>query len=337
MLNEIKTLCTLNGTSGREANIRDYIIKEIADYADYTVDALGNIIAFKKGSQPRNKKLMVCAHMDEVALIITYINSNGFLKFTCVGGIDPQVLAGKTVSVNGNVGVIGVKPTHLLSSKEKESFPSVSDLYIDIGATSDEDARKYVAEGDIAYFVSDCIELGTDMLKAKAIDDRFGCAVLLKLIRQEIRYDTYFVFTVQEEVGTRGAMTSAFSVAPDYAIVIEATTAADLLGVEGENKVCELGKGAVVSFMDRGTVYDNNLYKFSFSLAKKRNIDIQTKTKVAGGNDASAIHKSRCGVKTVAVSVPCRYIHSPSCVVNKKDIDSVYSLVNALIEELPND
>ncbi len=337
MLNELKTLCKLNGTSGRENDVRNYIIKEIADYVEYNIDALGNIIAFKKGAQPRNKKLMVCAHMDEVALIVTYIDSSGFLKFSSVGGIDTQVLAGKTVTINGNIGVIGVKPIHLLSSKEKETFPSASDLYIDIGAKSDEEARKYVSEGDIAYFVSDCVELGSNQLKAKAIDDRLGCAVLLKLIRSEIKYDTYFVFTVQEEVGTRGAMTAAFTVAPDYAIVIEATTAADLLGVEGENKVCTLGKGAVVSFMDKGTVYDNDLYKFSFSLAKKYNIDIQTKTKVAGGNDASAIHKSRGGVKTVAVSVPCRYIHSPSCVINTKDIDSVYNLVKVLVEELPDD
>jgi len=334
MINELKKLCSLNAASGRENEVRDYIIKEITPYADYKTDPLGNIIAFKKGKFSAKKKVMLSAHMDEVALIITYIDNSGFLKFTTVGGIDTQVLAGKRVSVNGHIGVTGVKPIHLLKGKEKESYPEIGDLYIDIGATSREDALKYVSEGDIAYFISDSIDLGSNLLKAKSVDDRLGCAVLLKMIRSDLKYDSVFVFTVQEEVGTRGATAAAHTVAPDYAIVVEATTAADISGVEDENRVCCLGGGAVVSFMDRATVYDRELYKLAFRLASDKNIKLQTKTKVAGGNDAGAIHKSRGGVKTIAVSIPCRYIHSPSCVINTDDIDSVYNIVEALQEAL---
>ncbi len=334
MINELKTLCSLNSASGRENEVRDYIIKEISPYVDYTIDALGNIIALKKGLSEAKNKVMISAHMDEVALIVTYIDESGFLKISTVGGIDNQVLSGKRVTINGNIGVIGVKPIHLLKGKEKEAYPEISDLYIDIGAKSKEDALKYVSEGDIAYFLSDVVELGDNLLKAKAIDDRIGCAVLLNLIRSELKYDTYFVFTVQEEIGTRGATTASYTVAPDYAIVVEATTAADILGVDGDSKVCSLGEGAVISFMDRATVYDRELYKLAFKLGAEKEIKLQTKTKVAGGNDAGAIHKSRGGVKTIAVSVPCRYIHSPSCVINKADIDSVYNITKALQEAL---
>ena len=277
---------------------------------------------------------MLSAHMDEVALIVTFIDDSGFLKFTTVGGIDTQVLAGKKVIINGHIGVTGVKPIHLLKGNEKDKYPEVDDLYIDIGASSKEDAEKYVTEGDVAYFVSEHIELGDNLLKAKAIDDRLGCAVLLNLIRKPLKNDAYFVFTVQEEVGTRGAATAAFTVAPDYAIVVEATTAADLPGAENENKVCVLGEGAVISFMDRATVYDKDLYKLAFRLGKDKNIKLQTKTKVAGGNDSGAIHKSRGGIKTIVVSIPCRYIHSPSCVINKSDINAVSAITEALLEAL---
>ena len=334
MINNLKTLCSLNAASGREDEVRDYIIKQIAPFTKYRVDALGNIIALKRGKFRTEKTVMLSAHMDEVALIITYIDDSGFLKFTTVGGIDTQVLAGKKVTVNDNIGVIGVKPVHLLKSKEKESYPEINELYIDIGATSKEDALKYLSEGDIAYFMTDTVDLGDNLLKAKAIDDRLGCAVLLKMIKSELKYDSVFVFTVQEEVGTRGAATAAFSVQPDYAIVVEATTASDILGVENENKVCSLGNGAVISFMDRATVYDRDLYKLAFKLGAEQNIKLQTKAKVAGGNDAGAIHKSRGGVRTIAVSVPCRYIHSPACVIKKSDIDSVYNIVSALQEAL---
>ena len=158
--------------------------------------------------------------------------------------------------------------------------------------------------------------------------------MMIDMIRSELEYDTFFVFNVQEEIGLRGSRVSAFSVAPDFAIVLEATTAADIDGVSGAKRVCSLGNGPVVSFMDRSTVYDKELYNLAFDIAAENNIPCQTKTMIAGGNDAGAIHISRGGVRTIAVSVPCRYLHSPSCVIQWSDLENSLSLVKKLSQRI---
>ena len=330
----LKELCLLNGASGDESCVRDYIISEIKNYCEYSVDAIGNIIAFKKGKSKPGKKLMLCAHMDEVAFIITGITGDGYLKFTTVGGIDPHAVINRTVSVNGVKGVIGAKAVHQLSESEKKTQPSVSQLTVDIGAKSDEEAKKYVSLGDYAYFVSDFTEFGDGFLKAKALDDRIGCMLLIELIKSELEYDAYFAFNVQEEVGLRGAKCSAYSVNPDYAIVLETTTAADLNACTGADRVCVLGNGPVVSFMDSRTVYDRDMFQKAFDAAKSNNIPCQTKTAVAGGNDAGAIQTSRSGVKVLAVSIACRYIHSASSVVKLSDIDCTRKFIKEFINAL---
>lgn len=338
MYNTLKELCLLNGTSGREEKIREYIINKIKDKADITVDPMGNVIAFVKGENRAKNKVMISAHMDEVGFIIRYITDDGFLKFTPVGGVDAKVVYGRNVVVgDGEInGVVCVKPVHLLEGDEKQKCPLIKDMFIDIGASSKEEAEKYVRIGDSAYFVSDYVEFGSSLVKAKAIDDRSGCAAMLKMIENGVKYDTYFAFLVQEEVGCRGAKVAAFSVDPDYAIVLEATTAADVADTDDINSVCKLGDGAVVSFMDNGTVYNMDLFKKSYEIAEKNNIKWQTKTMVAGGNDASAIHLSRGGVYTLAISIPCRYIHSATCVANKDDMMSVYNLAVKMNEEFAN-
>ncbi len=304
----LKTLCELNGTSGREDTVRDFLIAHLPKDVSYTVDALGNLIVEKRGAQRAKNKVMLASHMDEVGLIITYITDDGFLRFAAVGGIDARALFGKAVKVGENAisGVIGGKAVHQLTKDEKNTVPEIEDLLIDIGART----------------------------KAKAIDDRAGNLVMLEMLQQDLPYDLTFCFTVQEEIGTRGAEAVTDTVAPDYAIVLESTTAADLPDVGGYRQVCKTGGGAVVGFMDRGTVYDKSLFDLAFRLAKENNIPCQTKTMVAGGNDASAIHKAAGGVKTVAVSVPCRYIHSASCVAKKEDIDSVARLSRVLADTL---
>ena len=338
MLESLKELCRLNGTSGREEAVREYILKQIGSNAECSVDNLGNIIVFKKGNQPAKKKVMLAAHMDEVGFIVNYITDDGFLKFSCVGGIDKRVVFGRSVLINRDVhGVIAAKPIHLLDSDEKDKIPSIDKMYIDIGAKDKADALKKVSLGDVAFFDSDVRALGKNKLKGKAIDDRAGCAIMLDMIKGEIPFDTYFVFTVQEEVGLRGARVAAYSLDPDYAVVIETTTAADVAGVSGEKRVCSLGGGAVVSYMDRSTIYDKTLYDFAFAVAEKNSIKCQTKSMVAGGNDAGAIHITRGGIKTITVSVPCRYLHSPSCVIDVDDFYSVSSLVRILAESMADD
>ncbi|MDE7098711.1 MAG: M42 family peptidase, partial [Ruminococcus sp.] len=295
----LKELCIINGVSGDETAVRENIISRIKDYCEYTVDNLGNLICFCNGRKKSDKKVMICTHMDEVGFIITYINDDGTLCFDEVGGIDTSVIIGRQVKVGSISGVVGSTAVHNLSSEEREVPPKTDSLYIDIGADSREDAEKYVSLGDCVYFDSDFIEMG-DCIKSKAIDDRAGCAMMIKMIQEKPEYDTYFVFNVQEEIGLRGSRVSAFAVQPDFAIVLEATTAGDIDGVSGAKKVCQLGKGAVVGFMDRSTVYDKELYKLAFDTAKEINVPCQTKTMIAGGNDSGAIHLSGRGVRTIA-------------------------------------
>lgn len=331
----LKTLCELNGASGREHAVRDYIISCLPKNCEYKVDALGNLIVEKKGAKTPQNKVMLDAHMDEVGFIVTYITDDGYLKFETVGGIDERVIFGRAVTVGKNslTGVIGAKAVHQLTGEEKGKLPKVDEMFIDIGAKSKEEAQKYVAPGDAVYFKSQYCEFGDGFIKAKAIDDRAGCFVLLKMLNSDLPYDMTFSFSVQEEIGTRGAAASAFSVNPDYAVIVESTTAADIPDVPEQKKVCKLGGGAVISFMDKGTVYDSELYGRAFAIAEENDIKCQTKTVVAGGNNAAAVHRAAGGVRTLAVSVPCRYIHSGAGVAKKDDIDSVFKLTKLIAEE----
>lgn len=336
MIKTLKELCLLNGISGDESCVREYIIEKIRDKCDYSVDNLGNITAFRKGKKTPEKKLMIAAHMDEVGLIVTSVRSDGTLTFETVGGIDSAVIIGKRVKIgkNGLSGVVGSKAIHKLSAEEREKAPKISDLYIDFGASDKAEAEKYVSAGECVYFDSEFMEFGNNRIKSKAIDDRAGCALMLRLIEEEPEYDTFFVFNVQEEIGLRGSTVSAFSLQPDIAIVLEATTAADIDGADCAAKVCTINDGPVVSFMDRSTMYDKELYKTAFETAKENGIKCQTKSMIAGGNDSGAIHISGKGVRTIAVSLPCRYLHSPSCVISKQDFDDAYRLVKLMMKRV---
>ena len=330
MIELLNKLCLIDGTSGDEASVRDYIISQIKDCCEYKVDNLGNIIAFKKGKNTPQKKVLIDAHLDEVGLIITHIESDGFLRFKTVGGIDASALMFRRVLINGKtLGVIGGKPVHLCEGDERKKLPSSDNLYIDVGLSSKEEVEKLVVAGDCAVMCSDFTVTGNKIL-SKALDDRVGCAVLIDLLKQDAEYDFYATFSVQEEVGLRGARVAAFSVDPDAAIVIDGTTAADIAGVPDSKKVCRQGEGAVVSFMDGATSYDREYYK----AALNSGIKAQSKCAVAGGNNAGSIHLSRGGVRTVAVSVPCRYIHTASSVADINDIIAVRDLAKYMINQI---
>ncbi|MGN0632840.1 MAG: M42 family metallopeptidase [Oscillospiraceae bacterium] len=336
LIDYLKDLCTLDGISGDEGAVAEYICKAIDGKCEYKIDNLGNIIAFCKGKKPALKKTLISAHMDEVGLIVTYVNPDGTLNFSTVGGIDPRVLFGRRVYVgkNKHLGVIAGKAIHNLSSDERSKAPSAEAMTIDIGAADREDALKRIRPGDSVVFDSQFLRFGNDRIKCKAIDDRAGCAIMLKIIEDQPEYDTIFTFVVQEEVGLRGATAASFTAAPEIAIIIEATTASDIPSSAGEKRVCELGKGPVVSFMDRHTIYDKELYHMAFETAGQLGIPCQTKTLVAGGNDAGAFSVSRGGVRTAAVSLPCRYLHSPSCVIDHEDMVNSYKLIKKLLERI---
>ena len=334
MKNILKQLCLVDGVSGRESLVRETIISLLPSDCEYSVDALGNLIVKKKGKRTSKNKIMLSAHMDEVGMIVTFIEQDGSLKFSTVGGIDPDVIVGSCVRINNICGVIGSKPIHLKSAQDRSKSISVDDLFIDIGASCKEQAEELVNLGDVATFDSGFLEFGEKKIKSKAIDDRFGCAVLLKLLKEDIDYDFTCAFLVQEEVGLRGARPATYSTNPDMAVIFETTTAADTPLSSGKDKVCVLGSGAVVSFMDNATIYDSELYKLAFLTAKENNILCQTKTAIAGGNDAGAISQSRCGVKTISISLPCRYLHSACCVADEKDMDAILNLAKNFLPKL---
>lgn len=336
MIDKLREICLINGTSGDESHVREFIKSNIHSNSVGT-DKLGNLIVFKKGKQTPKNRIMFAAHMDEVGFMITDITEDGFLRFGAVGGINPAVVLGRTLRLeSGACGVVGTKAVHQQSAEERKKLPEIGDMVLDIGASSREEAEKLAPLGSTAYFESDFFEFGDGFVKGKAIDDRAGCLIMMDMINSELEYDATFVFTVQEEVGTRGAKVVVPSAVPDIAFVLETTTACDISGVTGAKRVCELGKGAVVSYMDKGTVYDRGLYSLAFETAKANNIPIQTKTLVAGGNDSGAIHVSGRGVRTCAVSLPCRYLHSPSCVIKMSDFYAVKSLAEKLLVAAAN-
>lgn len=336
--NDIYRLSCLPGISGREKKVAIFLETE-AESRGYTVqrDGLGSLCCQKGGEpDPLRPRLMISAHMDEVGMMATYIEDDGLVRFTCVGGIDARVLPGRAVYLPRThcYGVIGVKPIHLIDSAQRGKTISVDDLALDLGVDSKEEALKLVQPGDEIGFDFQGWTYQGNLWRGKALDDRAGCAILLQLMEEIHDPNVTFCFLVQEEVGCRGAKAVAERMQPDYSIVLEATTAADLPGVPDQKQVCKLGKGAVVGFMDRSTIYSQILYQTAFRLAEEQNIPIQSKTMVAGGNDAGAIHTAAGGVKALAISVPCRYLHSPSCVIDPQDAYAVRDLANVLAQEI---
>ena len=331
----LKKLCSANGISGCEKSVREIIIDEIKDFAtDITVDNLGNLIVFKKGKNAPKKKVLISAHMDEVGFIVTDITSDGFIKFDEVGGIDRRVVLGCNVTINNTVnGVVGVKPIHLSTGDEGSTIPKYSDMYIDIGAKDKEDALKYVSYGDCINFDSCYTDNGYSIM-SKAIDDRLGCFMMIEMIKSDLPYDMHFTFVVQEEVGLRGAKVASYTVNPDFAIVLESTTAADIPDVPSSKQVCNVGNGAVIGYMDRATIYDRQMIEKCKEIAESKKYKLQFKRAVAGGNDAGVIHSARGGVRTLAISMPCRYLHSQLSLISKSDIDDVYNIAKDLAFQL---
>ncbi len=337
MRSELFELCRLSGISGDEDRVREYIREKAAPYADsMRTDALGNLIVFKKGAKSTGNKLLIAAHMDEVGLIVTRITDDGFLKFDFVGGVDRRVAIGKPVVVGENniPGIIGLKAIHLVKRDEMRKTPKTDALYIDIGAKNKEEALKLVQPGTYGCFVGDPEEFGDGLLKAKAIDDRVGCAIMLSLLKKDLPMDVTFAFTVQEEVGTRGAFGAAFSVTPEIGLVLETTTAANLPDVEPHRQVCAPGKGPVISYMDGATIYDRPLFEKLRDLAEANDIPWQTKEYIAGGNDARTIQRTKSGVRVAAMSAAVRYLHAPTSVGSMADFENMERLVMLFLNDL---
>ncbi len=332
----IKELTELNGVSGNEDEVREYIKKHIKDLADeINIDSMGNLIAFKKGKNSKYK-VMLSAHMDEVGFMVTGFGESGVVKFATVGGIDERILPGKRVLIGEkNIpGVIGSKPIHMQEREERNVNIKLKRMYIDIGTDKREEAEKLVSLGDYMAFYSPYTQFGEGLIKAKALDDRVGCAILIEALKDRYEFDLYACFTVQEEVGLRGSEVAAYTVNPDIALVVEGTTCSDVPGVEKGEYSTVLGDGAALTIMDRTSYPNKNFVNYIYELARKNKLSIQFKQTNSGGNDAGKIQMSRGGVVTASISVPCRYIHSPVSVMSEKDFNSCKDIVIAVLKDL---
>ncbi len=337
----LRKLSEAPGVSGREDAVRAILREAVQSRVDeLRVDALGNLIAVKRGSKSapglaRPLKVMLAAHMDEIGLMIVHIEQNGLLRFRKVGGIDDRILPAKVVYVGKDriPGVIGLKPVHLVSDTERNQVIKTEDLAIDIGAKSKDEAERLVKLGDQATFATSFEELGP-VVKGKAFDDRAGCAVLAELLQHDYPCDVYGVFTVQEEIGARGAQVASYALEPDAAFALEGTICDEVPKKKDVSPTTRLGAGPAITVMDRSVIADRRLVRLLIDTAKELGIPYQVKQPGLGGTDAGRIHLTREGVPSAVVSVPCRYIHAPASLLHRSDFEHTVTLMRAALQKL---
>ena len=336
------------GVSGKEGAIRKLIIPAIKDHVDeVVVDTMGNVYAHKAATADAGETrptVLVTAHMDEVGFIITEITHEGMLRFNTVGGFDIRILPGKTVLVGPEKipGVIGLEAIHNLEAGQYDKTPRLKSLAIDIGAGKKSEAAQKVSPGDYATFDTrfdllngDPDETKAGIVKGKAQDNRAGCAMLVELLKREYPVHLSGVFTVQEEIGLRGARVAAHRAAPDMALVLECTTADDLPSKDKEIRYPRLGEGPCLTIMDRSFIANQRLLDLVEATAAKHNIPYQYKQPSLGGTDAGAIHQSRMGIPAITIAAPARYIHGPAALMSLADFWHCVELVGATLNELP--
>lgn len=334
----LKELSELNGLSGREENVRKFLKENLEKLVDeVSSDSIGNLILFKKGVS-NSKRIMFAAHMDEVGFMVTKIEKNGYIKFATVGGIEPSVLPAQTVVIEGNessFGVIGVRPIHMQKGDELENPIKKEGLYIDVSASSSEELNGKIEIGDPIYFNTKFSQIG-NLVKGKAFDDRAGCAVLHTLISKNLvpDYDTYFVFTTQEEVGIRGSRISAFKIEPDLAFVFEGTSAGDIPLLERNRWSTQINKGPAITYMHQGLIIPKKVISFIEEVAKESNIPYQFREKTSGSTDAASIARSGVGTATGVISIPIRYIHTPVSVLHLNDFENTIALSEAIFSNI---
>ncbi len=335
---DLKELTLINAPAGHEQAIRRALLKELKEKGfEPVIDRSGNVIVVKEGTgEAPRKRVMVSAHMDEVGLIVTGHQEGGFLKVTQAGGIDPRVLISKRVLVgDDNIpGVIGAVAIHLQSPADRARVMGYKEICVDIGCTDKKEAERKAPKGTYISFDTPYVEYGDGFACGKAFDDRVGCYTILRLLDEELPCDLVACFVSEEEVGCRGASGAAFTQEPDIGIVLEGTTCNDLGNIPEVAQVCKAGEGVAVSFMDGSSIANRALFKKTLEVAEKEGIAHQVKSSVSGGNDGGVIQRAREGVPVVVLSVPCRYIHSPSTVVKLSDVESQFELTRALLKSL---
>jgi endoglucanase len=337
----LKEICELPGAPGFEKKIRDFIVDKAKGLVDeISVDNIGNVIAIKRGLRnPENKRVMVAAHMDEIGFIVTHIDENGFLRFHTLGGFDPKTLTAQRVIVHGKnkdvMGVMGTKPIHVMTADEKNKLPKIADYFIDLGMGKEE-VEKWIQVGDPITRERELVEMG-DCVNCKSIDNRIAVFILLETLKElkTPAYDVYATFTVQEEVGIRGAQVSAHHIDPDFGIALDTTIAFDLPGAAAHEKITELGKGTAIKIMDASAICDYRMVSFMKATATKNNIAFQTEILTAGGTDTAGVQRmGKKGAIAGAISIPTRHLHQVIEMANKKDVQASIQLLKASLEEI---
>ncbi|MGA2973863.1 MAG: M42 family metallopeptidase [Spirochaetia bacterium] len=339
----LQKLSEAHGVSGREEEVRSIILEEIRGRVDECrVDGVGNLIARKKGTAGSKLIVLVAAHMDEVGLMITLVEDSGLLRFAKVGSIDDRVLPARSVLIGEKrvPGVIGVKPVHLTEPAEREKVMEWEQLAIDIGASSKAEAERLVQRGDCAVFATEyrvLAEAGSAWrtVQGKAFDDRAGCALLAELLKERFPFDLAAAFTVQEEVGLRGARVAAYAENPDAAVALECTGANEVPTKRDVSPSTRLGAGPAITIRDNSFIADPRLVELFTSTARDKSIPCQFKQPNIGGTDAGAIHRARAGVPSITVAVPARYIHSPAAILDLNDFENTMSLAREALHRLP--
>jgi putative aminopeptidase FrvX len=342
----LKDLSEAVGVAGEERNIGEVVLDAVREHVDEVqVDTMGNILALKRGtagpdstSKPdrRPMRVMLAAHMDEVGLMVVGHDSDGFLQVRPVGGIDARLLPGVLLWVGPEriPGIIGIKPVHLVQQEESRKVATIEQLVVDVGAKSKDEAGTLAPLGTNATFATQFRELGPTV-RGKAFDDRAGCAVMVEILRSEpFAFDVWAAFTVQEEVGLRGARIAAYTIKPDCAFVLEGTVADDLPKDKDTSPTTELGKGPAITVMDRSFIADRRLVRHLTNTAEAIGIPYQIKQPGIGGTDAGAIHATREGVPSVTVAIPCRYIHSPVALLSLDDYENTVRLMRESLSRL---
>jgi tetrahedral aminopeptidase len=332
-------ICSIPGASGFENKVRDFIEKEIKDYVDFIeTDNMGNLYAVKKGT--KDKKVMVAAHMDEIGFIVKHIDDKGFVRFHTLGGFDPKTLTSQRVIIHGKkdiLGVMGCKPIHVMTADERNKVAKIEDYFIDLGL-SKEEVEKHISIGDSITRERDLVEMG-DCVNSKSLDNRVAVYILIEVLKnlkdKKIPYTFYATFTVQEELGLRGAKIAGHKVNPDFGFGLDTTIAYDLPGAATHEYVTELGKGTAIKIMDASAVCDTRMVRFMKKVADKNKIKWQPEILTAGGTDTAGIQSmAKDGCITGAVSIPTRNLHQVIEMANKNDIDDSIQLLTKCIETM---
>jgi endoglucanase len=338
-INLLKKITEVAGAPGHEQRVRDLVIKEVTPLVDeIQVDNMGNVYAIKKGKE--SKKVMIGAHMDEIGFIVTHIDDNGFVRFHTLGGFDPKTLTAQRVIIHGTedvIGVMGSKPIHVMTPEERTKNPKTTDYFIDLGMGKEE-VEKIVSVGNPITRERGLIEMG-NCVNCKSLDNRLAVFILIESLRalkdKEVPYDVYGVFTVQEEVGVRGANVAALAIQPDFGFGLDTTIAYDVPGAKPEEMITKLGDGVAIKIMDSSTICDYRMVKYMKGVADKNKMTWQTEILTAGGTDTAGIQRMNPGGAIAgAVSIPTRHIHQSIEMADKDDIEGAINLLTYCLTDL---